>query len=80
MKINTSKLNKAYIAFNNEIVKIEKILNPYLKFSFFITYQEGHGTCVVHSETATNARLEDCLFYIEKNGQLTEDEYFKLTI
>lgn len=75
-----SKLVKAKQIYDKEIQNIYKQLEPFVKFEFFIMYQQGDGFAIVHKENSHNAMVTDCVKVIERDGFLDYENYWPCCI
>ena len=70
-----SKLVKAKQVYDKEIQNVYKQLEPFVRFDFFVMYQQGDGFVIVHKEHNHNARVSCCKLIIERDGFLDYENY-----
>lgn len=74
MKIDFSKMHKAYEVYELELEKVEKNVREVCDFNARITFCAGDGHLILNEENSEAATL-DCLQGRSKKNKLTEEEH-----
>jgi len=75
ISISISALVKSKIKYDFELEALEKKLEKFIEFDFFVMYQPSDGFVIVQKEDGDNAPLAKCIAIIEKHGCLSYDNY-----